>query len=394
MPLWPLALCLVALTAVPAIAEPSEFVPSPDVSPTRQVDGSSIVENNVADHEAERHVWLGAEYLYWWLREGRLPATLTTSAAASQGLLGRPDTQVLYGDDRLETRHQDRFIGIRVNLGFWFDDEHSLGLEGGGFFLERDSTYFKAISDGRTLLARPFFNPDGSPGGEIIAGSGPEGLRNGGFVGYSRIELFGEEANLIGSVCCGDCFRFDALGGARFLQMRDRTDLTATGRLLPDQTTLFGLTDHYRVHNAYYGGQVGLRGEYDWGRWFMSLKGEVGLGANQEQVGTFGDRTYQTPEVKIVKPAGLTVQPNGTGIFDRTAVNMVSEVAFNVGCRLTSHAQVFAGYTFLLWDSPIRSGDQVARVVNTDPNAPVARPVFKQDLFWAQGANVGLAFGW
>jgi hypothetical protein len=339
---------------------------------------------------------VATEYIFWWLREGRLPPTLTTSSQASRGLLGAPDTHTLYGGDRLQTRHGDQFNGVRLTLAYWFDDCQTLGIEGQAFFLERDSTHFKAVSDGSTLLARPYFNPDGSPASEIIAGQAPTGLRNGGFVGYSRIELFGQEVNLVASLCVSDVFRLEALSGARFLQMRDRTDLTATGYALPKQSTMFGLDDHYRTENAYYGAQVGLRGELTRGRWSLLMRGEIGLGCNEEHVRAFGDRVIHTPTERLVALAGLTVQTSNAGTYDRTALNMVSEAGFNIGYRLTQHLQFFAGYTLLVWDNPLRSGDQIDLVVNPIPGTLPARPAipFKEDLFWAQGINGGLVFSW
>jgi hypothetical protein len=335
-------------------------------------------------------------FILWWLREGRLPPTLTTSSPASQGLLGQPDTRTLYSDDRLETRHGDRFNGVRLTVDYWLDEEQTFGIEGDVFFLERDSTYFKATSDGSTLLARPFVDASGNPASEIIAGPSPTGPRSGGFVGYSRIELFGEEANLVGLLCAGEHYRLEALGGARFLQMRDRTDLTSVSYLLPDKAMLMSIEDHYRTANAYYGGQLGLRGEWTAGRWSVGLRGLVGLGANVEQVRTFGDTITQTPTQRTVTQAGLTVQPGNSGIFDRTAVNLVSEAGLHVRYRLTRHLDVFGGYTFLLWDGALRSGDQIDLVVNQRPGTAPARPTipFREDLFWAQGLNLGLGVRW
>jgi hypothetical protein len=388
------ALLLAALLAWPAAAaEPTlPAVPSSSLD-----DGAAPVPGeDCSEGAAGSRLVVGADFVLWWLREGRLPPTLSTSSPASRGLLGQPDTRTLYGGDRLETRHGDRFNGVRVTLGYWFDEGQACGIEGNAFFLERDSTHFKATSDGGTLLARVYENPDGSPASYIVAGQAPTGPRNGGFVGYSRIELFGQEANLVAPLLCGDGFRLESLGGVRFLQMRDRTDLTATGRTLPDQTTLFGLEDHYRVGNAYYGGQVGLRGELSGGRWFINLRGEVGLGADVEQVRAFGASLYQTPAQRVVTPVGLTVQASNRGTFHRTALNGVSEVGVNVGCRVIDHVRVSAGYTFLLWDSPLRSGDQIDPVVNKIAGTPPARPAipFKEDLFWAQGLNAGVEFSW
>jgi hypothetical protein len=387
IPRLPTVLLAVLLAAPAATAGPGE-----EATPPAE-DGPVPA---AADAAPGQRWSVSAEYVLWWLREGRLPASLTTSSQASRGLLGRPDTRTLYGGDRLETRHGDRFNGLEGAVAYWLDDGHTLGIEGDAFFLERDSTYFKAVSDGSTLVARPFENPDGSPASAIIAGRAPTGPREGGFVGYSRIELFGETADLVAPLVACDTFRLEALVGARFLQMRDRTDLTAAGHSLPDRESLFGLEDHYRVENAYYGAALGLRGGLTEGRWSLKMRGEVGLGADVEQVRGFGASVVHTPAGRRVTPVGLTVQASNTGTLGRTAVNLVSAEGVRVGYRLAEHVEVFGGYTFLLWDSPLRSGDQVDPVVNLRRGTGPARPAipFKEDLFWAQGLDAGLAFSW
>jgi hypothetical protein len=327
------------------------------------------------------------------LREGRTPATLTTSSQASQGLIGRSDTRILYGDQRLETRHGDEFGGIRGTLVYWLDDDRTLGIEGSAFFLERDSTHYRIDSNGNTLLARPYLNPDGSAASAIVAGQSPAGLLSGSFVGYSRIELYGEEANFIDSLLRGDGFRIDLLGGARFLQLRDRTDLTSVSQSLPVPSTLYSTEDHYRTGNAYYGGQIGVKGDWACERWTFQLRGTVGLGANEEQIRAFGYSLYQTPVVRNVTPTGLTVQADNTGTFDRTSLNMVAATSLNVSYRLTQRTSVFGGYSFLLWNGPVRSGDQINLVVNTNPHATPSA-AFKADVFWAQGVNLGLMCLW
>ncbi len=341
------------------------------------------------------------EYLIWWLREGRVPALLTTSSAASHGLLGAPDTSVLFGDERLTTRHDDRFFGTRVTVDYWLDEARTVGLEARAVFLERDSTYFKAVSDGSQLLARPYFDAqNGEPASKIVAGPVTGGVRNGGFVGYTRIEFFSEEGNLLVPLVGGPGGGLDLIVGARFLQMRDRLDLTSTGRLLPEQTVLVGLTDQFRIHNEFYGGQLGLRGEYDWGRWFVNLRGEAALGGNVQTVRAWGDRTNQTPTQKVVLPYGLAVLPSNTGTFERAVLDSVFDFSLNLGYRFTDHWRGFVGYSFLLWTNPIRAGDQVDLVVNptqlTGPLIGPARPSipFREDLFWAQGVNLGLELRW
>lgn len=336
------------------------------------------------------------DYVLWWLREGRVPATLTTSSPSSQGLLGQPDTQTIYGDDRLQTRHGDQFNGIRAYVAWYADDAHSFGLEADAFFLERDSTYFKSTSDGSILLARPYFTTDGQPASYIVAGPSPNGLLRGGFVGYSRVELFGQEANSVFRLVRRDWGSLDLLLGARFLQMRDRTDLNAVSYSLPDNKNLYGMDEHYRTHNAYYGGQLGLRNELRQGRWILDTQAEVGLGGDFQSVRSFANTIVQSPLQRISTPTGLIEKLSNIGDFGRTAVNLVTEIDCTVGYQLTSHIELRAGYTLLLWDGPVRSGDQIDLVVNPHPGTGPVRPEipFKQDVFWAQGVNLGARFQW
>src|SRR5690242_10913186 len=67
------------------------------------------------------------DYAPWCRRRAHAPPILTTSSPASQGLLDRPDTRVVYGDEGLETRHHDQFVGGRFAVG-WAAPDDSFGL--------------------------------------------------------------------------------------------------------------------------------------------------------------------------------------------------------------------------------------------------------------------------
>jgi len=340
--------------------------------------------------------YLSTEYVLWFLREGRIPPILTTSSPASAGVLGASDTRVLYGDDRLETRHGDRFNGLRFTVGYWLTDTPLLGIEAEAFFLERDSTHFKATSNGSELLAFPYTNAaTGLPASAVIAGPSPNGPLSGGFVGYSRIELYGQQVDFVGVLADGASGRLEALAGARFLEMRDRLDLTSASYVLPAQTTLLSFADHYRVHDVFYGAQAGLRGTLYWNRWSLQVRGLMALGGDDQSVRTFAANITQTPFVRNALNTGLFVQDSNLGTFSRGAFDMVYETGFNLGFQLTPHIVVFGGYTFLWWVNPIRAGDQVDTTLNLTGSGP-ARPVipFREDSFWAQGLNAGVTFRW
>jgi hypothetical protein len=330
------------------------------------------------------------DYVNWWLRRSYLPPVLTNGAG------------VVYGDDRLETRHGDSFMGGRFALEW---DGPNIGVEGRAFFLERDSTY-RTIKYSDSPLA--FLYTDVKTGAQatrVIAGLDPmRGPLAGGFVGYSRIELFGEEVNAVIPMAsgCGP-WRVDLLAGARFLQMRDRYNDTATSRNtaplygFPAQAVLYGLIDNFRTHNAFYGGQVGVRAEADYGRWIVNGRLTAALGADDQLVQTWGQQLYQSPTARVVGPVGLFVQPSNSGSFRRCNFDAAGELALNVGYRLTDHVTLKVGYTFLLWADPLRATEQVQTVLNTHqgrggPGLPVIP--FKGEPFWAQGVNVGLDVRW
>ena len=344
-----------------------------------------------------------AEYLVWWLRRDRVPPLLTTSPAASQGILGQPGTAIVFpeADGKLESRH-DRFVGARFSTGWWFDDEQELGLQGSGFLLERDSSNFtiKQTPAG-ALFARPFTNATtGGQGSEIIGGPSPGiGDLSGAINAYSRIELYGEELNLVAAIDREDSWRFDFVAGLRCLQMRDRFDLTSASFVLPARSTLLADTDHFWTFNKFFGGQIGLSGTYSEGAWSLNVTASAAVGGNDQEIRTKGDRTVQTPTTKLMQPFGLYVLPTNSGNFERWAFDAASELRVTLGYDVTSWLRATVGYNFLYWLDPVRAGDQIDAINPAQFRGVLAGPArpaipFNEDFFWAQGGDVGLTIRW
>jgi len=334
---------------------------------------------------------LYGEYLVWWLRRAYAPPILTAGTAASQGVLGQPGTRVIYGDEWLETRHDDRFIGGRFGAE-WMHRSGEFGLEGRAFFLERDSTYKTIKWRTDPLMALSY--KDASTGREssiVISGEdATRGLLSGGFVGYSRVELFGQEINGVVPLRSHGHWKVDALAGARFLQLRDRYHHTATNWETPANQVLTGIIDNYRYHNAFYGGQIGLKGESQWNRVSLQARGTIALGADAQTAKIWGESIVHTPTSRTVTPTGLYVQRANTGTFTNCNFDAVGEVAVNLGFDFTHWLRGYMGYTFLYWADPVRAASQVQRNINFD-NQPVT---FNGDPVWAQGMNFGFEIHW
>src|SRR5688572_25147641 len=97
-------------------------------------------QEDVVEPEESHRVEFHCDYLYWYLQRLHVPPVLASAPAGGSGRIGDPGTRVLRAG-RLTSRH-DRYIGVRPEIDWWLDDEHTVGVQANAFFLERDSTHF------------------------------------------------------------------------------------------------------------------------------------------------------------------------------------------------------------------------------------------------------------
>src|SRR5581483_12339069 len=174
-------------------------------------------------------------YLLWNVKQGNLPPLVTSSSPASRGILGNPDTVILYGGPANDTVDRS---GGRVTLGFWLERSHTIGLEGSFLFIGERNQNFFASSSGFPLLARPFFDVNtGMQNSELIAD--PNNL-----AGHVKINtnsrLWGAEINARTNICCNCDWKVDLLGGVRYAELDDTLGVTEVLRVLPGAQGLAG----------------------------------------------------------------------------------------------------------------------------------------------------------
>src|SRR5262249_30457359 len=279
--------------------------------------------------------------------------------------------------------------------------DRTWGIEADAFFLERDSTNRTFRPGEVPVLAIPFIGADGRNHSFVVNGFNPEfGTLSGGTNVYSRMEFFGQEANVRYNLARSPGGEWDVFAGARFLQLRERLDLTSSARVLPERSTLIGLEDHFQTFDKFYGGQLGTSGRVRFGRVSLEGRAALALGGDDQLIRNKGQRIFHTPQQRQVQPYGLFVLPSNRGEFSRVAFDVVTELRLNVVYELTQHINLRAGYTLLTWDGPVRPGDQV-RPINRSQVRPGGLqgplqplPNFKEDFFWAQGLNAGVELSW
>ena len=233
---------LFALLAITSLAYGQKELPgdnAPAASKTEVAEVNDALSN--AQPNTRSKSWADAEFLLWWMRGQNLPAIATTNPAgtsASQaGVLGAPGTSTIIGgawaNDGMRT-------GGKFSAGYWLDNAKDIAVEADFFFLQNLTESYNQVSDGSTILARPFNNAlDGTPSAVRIAypgdvsGSISAQVATNGFVGGG----IGLRQNLTSFQTSN--FRLDALVGYRAMTFSDKvnidSNLTSINPVTPSQ---------------------------------------------------------------------------------------------------------------------------------------------------------------
>jgi hypothetical protein len=162
------------------------------------------------------------------------------------------------------------------------------------------------------------------------------------------------------------------------------------------------INDQFATRNWFYGGQLGLRQQFNWRNWTLDLTGKVALGATHQRVNIDGSTAITPPGGGArAYTGGLLALPTNIGEYSRSVFSVIPEAGINLGYQITENWRVYAGYTLIYWSNVARPGSQIDRVVNAtqlpprDPAVPFtgpARPLFQfaDTDFWAHGVNVGI----
>ena len=340
-----------------------------------------------------------AEYLLWWTKDGPQPTPLVTT-----GFLNDPSTKVIMGGEDVDF---GRHNGARLTLGYWLTDDRAWGVEASGLYLPTVTERQRVSSSGQPRsvdLVVPFFNP--TRGTEAFTNVSLAGAFSGAATERATSRLWGAEGNVVFGLTNPRPFRLELLGGFRYLNLAEGFAFKVSSPdLPPGPVTVFDTRDAFDANNDFYGGQLGVRGRYDAGRFMADATLKVALGVMRQTVDVAGSLTtnFFGPAVGTL-PGGIFALPTNIGSHSRDVFAVVPEAGINVGVRLTSWATLVFGYTFLYASNVARPGNQIDRVVNpsqspaislTNPAAlnGAARPAFKFEGsdFWAHGLNAGIA---
>jgi hypothetical protein len=350
---------------------------------------------------------VSAEALMLWFKKSPAPPLVT------DGVLGAPGTRIFLGGEDLDTNPN---AGFRVTAGYGLTDRW--GVEGSFFYVPPRSTSRSVSSSGlpgSKDLVIPFFDvtrrteavTELSSAGDF-AGSATETFRN---------SLLGAELNATMRVPMAGPLRVDALGGFRYLRLRETYTFTTSSPnvIPPGPADVFTTKDEFDVTNNFFGLQVGARARADWGPVFVGGVVKVAFGAMVQSSDISGELitndftpfNFVTGQLGAPQtfPGGYFAQPTNIGDHRRAVFAVVPEAGLTVGYQITPQLSVFGGYTFLYASNVVRAAEQVNRNINPtgrpaitgNPPGPLVGPAqpafrFNSSDFWAQGLNVGVAF--
>jgi hypothetical protein len=378
-----------------------------------------VVTDGGPAHEDATRWWGEAEYLLWWLKGDPVPPLVTTSPAGtpvtSAGIIGLSSTQVLFGGAEL---NQDSRSGARLTLGYWFDDEHKIGLEVSYFLIPQATNSFSASSPATPILARPFFAAPFPPAVPVDTSSAAlvafPGLATGSITASDRSEVFhGGELLLRQGGICG-CKALDVVWGYRYLHLADDIEVGDESTRLAGATTTTPLgvlapgsrlitTDRFRTSNDLNALEVGLIGEWRTERLVLTGFAKVAAGQDEEVVDNGGTTTIISPTGAVTsRLGGVLAQQSNSGRIGKLEYPVLADLGVQLGYRVGSGMRVFAGYEFLYLNHVLRAGQQIDQVINpallTTPvfgtAVGTARPLerFPYSEFIAQGLTAGIEF--
>lgn len=357
---------------------------------------------------SEPRVWAKGEFLLWWTKNAPVNTPLATQAATitpPAGTVGDANTTVVLGDRNYDLGTR---FGGRFTLGGWFDCEGLFGLEGNYFFIasgSKSSSVGSSGEPGSPTIFLPFRDPfNGNPAAVGLATGAIPGFPVPG-TATLRVEnsLQGAEANFLGRLWRTECVSVTGLAGFRYLRFEENLDFTATAQA-PVTGAQFTALDSFHATNNFYGGNLGLRGEYRYGNFVIGATGKVALGTMRQTVEIAGASSSIGPANPGSPVSGFYAQPTNSGSHSQNVFAVIPEAEIKLGYNITRNIQGFVGYNFLYINNVARPGASIDPNVNPTqvtalggaPGALVgpAAPSFSfnRSDFWAHGLNFGIQF--
>lgn len=377
--------------------------------------------------------WVEADYMLTWLKKGYINAPLITSgsaADASPGVIGQPGTVVEFGK---QDYNFERTSGVRGSIGGYLGLQRHFAFDLDGFYVFTTTKSRRLNSDKTPIIARPFFDVrTGFENAELVSNPG---FYTGTSTGSIKTSMWGAEFNIGYHPCsnplnrcenklpataspCSNMKSGNIFIGGRYVHLFEKIRVRDEMIPIADPSGLsfngaanavvpsdkLREKDTFRANNDFFGGQIGITGEFTWNSWFsMGFTGKVAFGVTEQRYKTAGETIWFSTEFgRQYANGGVLVQPNNQVQRSRWRFGWVPELSLTTGFELLEHMRFTVGYNILWWNKVVRVGTQIDRNVNSGqiprdssfytPAIQTANDHIKEEGFWMQSVNFGVCF--
>jgi hypothetical protein len=193
--------------------------------------------------------------------------------------------------------------------------------------------------------------------------------------------------------CCGNRW-VDVIAGYRYLNMADELSIVSNRFLnLAD----FGRFDEqsidlFNTRNIFNGGQIGVAGGRNLGRFSVEGRASVALGNLHRTASIAGFTTTTTDAGANTFNTGFLTAPTNIGNYSEDVFAVVPEASVKFSWQATSHLRLNVGFNWLMMNNVLRAGDQVD--LNFQSGINVTQPAFlnRDTTVYAYGASAGVEF--
>jgi hypothetical protein len=385
--------------------------PAPALAPTAAPLFSSTAGEVGANGADSQRFWVSSEYLLWWTKGVPVNTPLLTRALdpadPTSGALGTPNTGILLGRQSYDLSAHS---GGRFTLGGWLDADHIVGLEGNYLFIAPQTinrSFSSNASANSPILAFPY--RDATSGLQTSEQFTIPGNLGGGANLQLSNRLQGAELNLPVRFFQTDTLKLMGLAGFRWVNFEENLDFDQgnyglAGSLSSGQ--VFTAQDTFHANNNFYGGQLGLRGEYRLGNFSVEGTGKVALGSMYQVMDINGitNARFSDGFTLVNTTGGSFAQGTNIGRHTTNVFCVVPEANLKLNYNFRRWLQFSVGYNFLYLSDVERPGTAIDHNINAT-QAPFAGGAagsltgvsvpafsFSRSDFWAQGISFGLEF--
>jgi hypothetical protein len=360
---------------------------APVNQPATSATGVVATNGNIALNQVCRQepiIWGAVEYLLWYARSAQAPTLLQASIGSNPAVPLYPSGNGI---------NYNPMSGFRGILGFWLNDEQSLGVETTYFWFGEDTRLSSYQGGGNLALGHPFTDAvNGNVGIEPVATT--SGL-SGTSIVRSGMQINGGDSSLLIDPGLGN---FSVLLGFRYLDLEEFLNINDSSA---GAGPTLSASDSFRTRNQFFGAQTGIRYAWTGETLTFSFSGKISYGALNETVGIEGYSTQTTAAGTTARTGGIYALNSNIGSYSQTTTAVIPEFTAKLGWRITPWATATIGYNFLYISQVVRPGSQIDSTINptnfpygTATGSTVPRPsfAFHNESFWMQGVNFGMTF--